>query len=127
MHESSSCSVFCPTFGVIFVACVRVCNFGNLSGCLLSSTSCGINLHLADHKNIDGHSCISCPFLIVHLSVLLFSRSFYALRQILTQPVWLSGLSIIPWTERSWFNSQSGHMPGLQESVPGGGLQEAVD
>nr|KAF6438102.1 hypothetical protein HJG59_008773 [Molossus molossus] len=34
-------------------------------------------------------------------------------KSLMARPVWLSGWSVVPWTERSWFNSQSG-----QFSIP---------
>ena len=40
--------------------------------------------------------------------------------------MWLSGLSASLWTKNHWFNSQSGHMPGLQAKFPVGGVQEAT-
>ena len=41
--------------------------------------------------------------------------------------VWLSGLSTGLWNKGCWFDSWSGHMPGLQARSPVWGVQEATD
>ena len=40
--------------------------------------------------------------------------------------VWLSALSAACKPRDRWFDSQSGHMPGLWARSPGGGMQEAT-
>ena len=41
--------------------------------------------------------------------------------------MWLSRLGIVLQTKGHWFNSQLGHMAGLQARSPVGGEQEVTD
>ena len=41
--------------------------------------------------------------------------------------MWLRGLNAGLRTESRWFDSQSGHMPGLQARSPLGGVRKATD
>ena len=41
--------------------------------------------------------------------------------------VWLTGLGIVRQTRGHWFDSQSGHMCGLQSQSPFEGVREAID
>ena len=66
------------------------------------------------------------PYLSLFLPPSLTPFLCHIYKAMLPWMLWLSGLSTGLRTKGHWFNSQSGHVPGLRARSPVGDTQEAT-
>ena len=90
--------------------------------------SCEVANAFSIYKSLPGHQAMPCPhgtslnlaiFQVIMKRICLKTKS---------SPGWCGSVDwVLDWeTKGHWFNSQSGHMPGLQARSPVGGVWEAT-
>ena len=101
--------------------------FLNVPGMLLTKGLCTAGFLCLEH-NSSRYPCSWLPqFLPCHCSKDLSQTDLKPFKPILS-PSWCGSVDWVPACEPKGclFNSQSGHMPGLQPRSPVGGAQEAI-